>query len=152
MTKDLIIIKKLYGEDMMKFCRENLAAILEEEGRLPELLQTLFAPNKSLLKDVTEEIGPYYFAQNILFENRGNETVRNNVDEDPFTLMKKAGYDLVECKTQEDVKNYIKYYAKGEKLCSFREIKDRLENYHVFFATKKNIDEIKRQKGKMSMG
>lgn len=37
MLKDLKIIKKLYGEQMMHFCRSAFSTILEKEGLLPNL-------------------------------------------------------------------------------------------------------------------
>ena len=42
MNKDLIIIKKEYGEKMMHFCRDVFATILEEEGLLSKLLLNNF--------------------------------------------------------------------------------------------------------------
>ena len=56
--------------------------------------------------------------------------------------MSEAGYDLYECHTEGEIQAFKKYYSPGEELCTFRG--GRLENCYVFFAVKKNIEEIKR--------
>jgi len=58
-------------------------------------------------------------------------------------LLDDAGYILYECKTESDIQKFKKYYHKDEELCTFRD--NRLETNYVFFAVKKNVDEIKRE-------
>ena len=58
--------------------------------------------------------------------------------------MDEAGYTLYECKTEEDIQSFRKYYARNEMLCTIYN-GGRLNRCHVFFAVKKNVDEIKRE-------
>ena len=57
--------------------------------------------------------------------------------------MNEAGYNLFECTTEEEIQRFRKYYAKGEELCTFNG--NRLKTNRVFFAVKKNVDEIIRE-------
>ena len=52
MEKDLIWIKKHYGEKMMHLCRKYLFGVLETEGLLPKILNEHFEKNKSLAEDI----------------------------------------------------------------------------------------------------
>ena len=70
------------------------------------------------------------------------EEVNYNV-ENPKDLLNKAGYILYECKTEEEVQSFKKYYAKGEELCTFNG--NRLDSCYVYFAVKKDVDNIKRE-------
>ena len=59
-------------------------------------------------------------------------------------LFDEAGYILYpECKTEEDIQSFKKYYEAAEVLCTFRG--NRLNTCRVWFAVKKNVDEIKRE-------
>ena len=49
---------------------------------------------------------------------------------------------MYECKTESDIQEFRKYYAPGEELCTFNG--GRLNRCHVFFAVKKNVDQITR--------
>ena len=52
-TNELNKIKKMYGENFIKLCRELFPTILEQEGKLYELLNSLFADNcKTLYDDI----------------------------------------------------------------------------------------------------
>src|SRR5699024_5898231 len=64
-------------------------------------------------------------------------------DSTPEELLGKVGYQLYECHTEEEIQSFKKYYAPREELCTFRG--NRLERCHVFFAAKKNVEEIKRE-------
>ena len=139
---ELKLIKKKYGEEMMHLCKRLFPTILEEEGLLYSILNENLYPTKSIADDI---IGGYLeprFMQFVYGFIKKNEALVN-VGLDPFKLMKKAGYTLHECKTQEEILSYKKYYAKGEELCTFND--DRLSGYHVFFAVKDNVDSIKRE-------
>lgn len=57
--------------------------------------------------------------------------------------MYKAGYILYECKTEEDIQQFKKYYQEKEELCTFRG--GRLGDCFVFFAIKINVNSIKRE-------
>ena len=140
---DLKLIKKYYGENMMHLCRELFPTILETEGLLFKLLSDNFAYSKLLNDDIIEQCMEEefkdYIYSSVDVENN-NEIVTNKT---PFELLDEAGYTLYECKTEEDIQKFKKYYAEDEELCTFRG--HRLDSCYVFFAVKKNVDEIKRE-------
>ncbi len=143
MNQDLKIIKKKYGEKMAHFCREYFSTILETEGLLSNLMLEHFEPNHDLYKDIKRQNKENEFKDFIysLIE-RENDNHETEVPS-PKDLLKKAGYDLYECTSEEDIQKFKKYYAKGEELCTFNG--GRLERCHVFFAVKKNVSDIKRE-------
>ena len=143
MNKDLKIIKKKYGEEMMHLCRELFPTLLEQEGLLPKLLHDNFKESRSLVKDIIdnnleEEFKNYIYNQ---------VDVENNYEEvgfkRPEELLKEAGYKLYECHNEEEIQSFRKYYSPGEALCTFNG--GRLNRCFVFFAIKENVDEIKRE-------
>ena len=143
MNKDLKIIKKKYGEEMMHLCRELFPTLLEQEGLLPKLLHDNFKESRSLVKDIIdnnleEEFKNYIYNQ-VDVENNYEEVVSKRPEE----LLKEAGYKLYECHSEEEIQSFKKYYAEGEELCTFRG--GRLNRCFVFFAIKENVDEIKRE-------
>ena len=140
---DYKLLKKHYNEKFAQLCRELFPTILEEPGKLYDLISKHFAPNKFLYSDIvtnglTEEFKEFIYKQ--IGEYKIEEFV---TDKTPEELLDEAGYTLYECKTQEDIDKFKKYFEKGEELCTFRD--DRLSRCHVFFAVKKNVDEIKRE-------
>ena len=143
MNKDLKIIKKKYGEEMMHLCRELFPTLLEQEGLLPKLLHDNYKESRSLVKDIIdnnleEEFKNYIYNQ-VDVENNYEEVVSKRPEE----LLKEAGYKLYECHSEEEIQSFKKYYAEGEELCTFRG--GRLNRCFVFFAIKENVDEIKRE-------
>lgn len=144
MNEELKIIKKIYGEEMMHLCRAMFPTILEKEGLLFSILQKNLAPTHSFAKDIKEKNLYSEFKNWILsfVENEKEKLII--VDKSPFQLMDEAGYILYECKSEDDIQKFRKYYAKREELCTFTN-GNRLERCYVFFAVKKNVDEIKRK-------
>ncbi len=143
MKNELKMIKKLYGEDMAHYCRETFATILETKGLLLKLLLDNFEPNHSLYQDIIEqklecEFKNYIY---ILVDTENNNEIKS--DKSPQELLNEAGYDFYECHTEEEIQRFKKYYAPGEQLCTFNG--GRLNNDYVFFALKKDVDEIKRE-------
>jgi len=142
MNEDLKRIKKKYGEDMMHLCRSLFPTILEKEGLLSKLIEDNFAPSRSLYQDLVdnylEEDFKNYIFSFLDVEKKVIETVKK-----PKELLSEAGYDLYECTNEEQIQSFKNYYAPGEELCTFRG--NRLDRCHVFFAVKKNVDEIKRE-------
>ena len=145
MNSDLKIIKKYYGEDMMHYSRENFPIILEEDGVLSKFLLDNFAESKTLYEDLKEN------DELVKFKNFIYRLYCKKIDEDnneitnvktPYELMSDAGYILYESKTEEDIQSFKKYYSKGEELCTFKG--GRLNSNKVFFAVKKDVDNIKR--------
>ncbi len=143
--KELKIIKKKYGEKFMHFCRKNFSTILNVDGLLLEVLNDNFANNgRALYDDITknslqEQFKGFIYSKVDL--HKGKKTVE--VKKTPYQLMEEAGYDLYECRTNDDIQKFKKYYSKDEEICTFRDEK-RLEICEVFFAVKKDVDKIKR--------
>lgn len=142
MQEDLKKIKKKYGENMMHLCRELFPTILETEGLLYKILISKFDPSKFLYDDIINEHVEAEF-KSLIFHELNTASYKVNTTMTPAQLLKKAGYELYECKTEEDIQSFKKYYAENEELCTFRG--GRLERCHVFFAVKENVDEIKRE-------
>lgn len=57
-----------------------------------------------------------------------------------------AGYDTVIFDDKERIAECAKYYAKGERICTYNNLSGRMERYHMLVAIKKDIDKIKRSK------
>mgnify|MGYP002518077943 CR=1 FL=1 len=145
MNEDLKIIKKKYGEKMMHLCRDMFPALLEEKGLLSGLLLSHFEPSHDLYNDLEM----YGFSLFDAFEGYINSLVAANkremvaTSQTPKELLDQAGYILYECNTEEDIQRFKRYYAKGEELCTFRG--NRLNRCYVFFAVKKDVDNIRRE-------
>lgn len=143
MDNDLKIIKKKYGEKMMHLCRQLFPTLLEQPKLLSSLMLSLFEPTKSLYDDIIlnnleEKFKDYIYSNLEPVDKEKIVTYKT-----PFELLEQAGYILYECQTEEEIQSFKKYYIKEEELCTFRE--ERLKKCHVFFAVKKNVNEIKRE-------
>ena len=161
MQKELGKIKEYYGEEMMHFCRSNFSTILETPGLLLKLLEDTFDHSHFLLEDIRKEHKESEFRNLIYSKIKNEKNEKNETDKTPEELLDEAGYKLYECKTEEDIQKFRHYYYRpdgitprykkgttprhcsGEELCTFSG--DRLDRCYVFFAVKKNIDEIKRE-------
>ena len=143
MTEDLKIIKKKYGEDMMHLCRDLFPSLLEKRGLLSQILLNNFHESHYLCQDIVANNLEYDFKNFIysFIDVENNFVMRS--DKTPSELLREAGYILYECKSEEDMNKFKKYYAPGEELCSFW--LNRLESSFVFFAVKENVDDIKRE-------
>lgn len=141
MNQELKQIKKKYGERMMHLCRELFPTILDSEGKLIEILDSKFGHPKYLYDDI---IGLHSVSnfKNFIYSKYDSQRSEKIVSKTPFELMNEAGYTLYECHNNDEIMEFKKYYSSGEELCTFRD--ERLKHYHVFFAVKKNVDEIKR--------
>ena len=144
MQDELKQIKKIYGEDMMHLCRETFPTLLDKKGKLLGILTKTFAPTHSLYKDLKDSNSFDDFKLFINTINSEDEKKLIVVKENPSELLAKVNYDLYECKTEEDIQSFKKYYKKGEEICTFGG--GRLNRCHVFFAVKKNALDIKRDK------
>jgi len=157
MNYDLKIIKDQYGEKMMHLCRELFPTLLENEGLLSSLLIKTFAPNKSLYDDIIEgaklHTDTYERITTADYINWFKDYIYSLVDVEkkeiietfktPKELLSEAGYDLYECKTEEDIQSFKKYYAPAEELCTFKG--GRLNGCYVFWVVRKDVDKIKRE-------
>ncbi len=143
MNQDLKIIKKKYGEKMAHFCRDYFSTLLETEGLLLNLMLEHFEPNHDLYEDIINQDKEVEFKNYIFSLVDVEDKKETKIIKTPEELLSEAGYDLYECKSEEDIQKFIKYYAPGEKLCTFNG--GRLERCYVFFAVKKNVSQIKRK-------
>lgn len=144
-SKDLDKIKKYYGEDFAHYCRvfSTILDTATEENPTPlfNLLSSYFYPNKSLLEDLVEQNKLEQFKKYIY-----NKFKLNNLDnsgtslENPFDLMKKAGYTLYKCETYKDTLKFKKYYKNKEEICTFKD-PERTKSHLVFFAIKDGTTE-----------
>ena len=143
MNSDLKILKKKYGENFSKLCKNLFPSILEEEGTLVSIITSLFKESHFLYDDLIKYNMVYSF-QKLVMNEYGKKT--NSVidtGKSPYELFKEQGYTLKECHTNEEILSYKKYYAKGEELCTFND--NRLKTNRVFFAVKDNALEIERK-------
>ena len=142
MNYDLKVIKKKFGEDMMKLSRELFPTLLEEQGLLSGIFLDNFNPSKILYEDIKKNHLEKEFKMFIYGFLNEDEVIENS-KRTPKELFEEEGYDFYECKTEEDIQKFKKYYTRGEELCTFRD--RRLDKCYVFFVVKKNVDEIKRE-------
>lgn len=142
LNKDLEIIKKKYGENMMKLCRSFFSSILEEEGRLSSILLSNFYPSHTLYDDLEEQNLLEDF-KNFIYSLANFKKNIFKTDKTPEELLDEKGYILKECLTKDEIREYKKYYKKEEELCTFRG--NRLNSCRVFFAVKKDALDIKRE-------
>ena len=143
MNQDIKIIKKKYGENMSKLCRESFPTLLEKEELLLGLLMSSFDPSHTLYDDIISE-GIEDKFRNYIYSMVDNDDLKEiKTDKTPKELMNEAGYDLYECTTEAEIQSFKKYYSSGEELCTFRG--NRLKTCRVFFAVKKNVEKIKRE-------
>ena len=143
MNEELKMIKKKYGEKMAHFCRDYLATILETDGLLLKLLLDNFEPSHDLYEDIVKQNKEDEFKNYIYSLVDVKNNYKERVIKTPKELLEEVDYDLYECKCEEDIQKFKKYYAKGEELCTFNG--GRLDRCYVFFAVKKNVDNIKRE-------
>ena len=140
-------LKRKYGENFAKFCRENFSTILEQEGLLSEILESKFTPSHYLFEDIVSQKKQLRFKDYIMglyLQKQGKNlaSLKKQYVPSPYELMAKAGYDLFHCETNSDVLSFKKYWRDKESLCTFRN-PTRINRYHIFFAVKKNAADIK---------
>lgn len=131
-------------ENKESIWREYFSTILEKEGRLLEILEKSFSKNCTLSDDINtdelkEQLKDYIYSK-IDVEDEEKRTIEEKT---PYKLLEEAEYSLYECKTEEEIQKFKKYYAKGEELCTFNG--GRLNRCVVFWAIKKDADKIKRE-------
>ena len=145
LSNELKKIKKTYGENFMKLCRNLFPTLLEQEGRLYEILATSFSTNcKTLYEDITQaeledEFKSYIYSK-VDVEDQEKKMIKEKT---PYELLEEAGYELTECLTEEEIQKFRKYYKPGEELCTFNG--RRLNKCVVFWAVKNGVENIKRE-------
>ena len=138
---DLKLIKQYYGEEMMHLCRELFPTILEQEGVLYNVIDTHFAHYRFLAHDIIKNNLKYAFKDyiyNLIDIKKELKKSKKSAKE----LLKEEGYELFECRTEEEIQAFKKYYEEDERLCTFKG--DRLNTNYVFFAVRKNAEKLKR--------
>ena len=141
MNKDYDILKVNYGERFAKLCRNLFPTILENDGVLSDLMLSHFASSHFLYDDIiNNDIDGF---RNYIYSFTNIEIKRRKTNKSVKELMSDAGYEIYECHTEEDIQKFKKYYQSGEELCTFRG--GRLDDCYVFFAVKKNVNEIRRE-------
>ncbi len=160
---DLKFIKEKYGEDLSHICRTLFPTILEQPGKLSEILSSTFAFSKSIAKDYESNPDFANEFKNIIYKKFHNK--EEKVDETILSakeLFKQAGYTLYpECQTEADIQSFrhfyyrsdgkkIKYtggspepYLMPEELCTFGG--DRLKSCRIWFAVKDGAEKLKRE-------
>ena len=158
---DLKWIKKHYGEKFSHLCRSLFPTILEKEGLLKQLISDHFLPSRELYDDIVNNYLTTPFKDYIYsFAITDDSALSQKANFSPEKLLDRAGYILYpECETEEDIQKFRHYYYrgeptpeyhggtpayyKGEELCTFNG--GRLRTCRVWFAVKKNVDEIRRE-------
>ena len=140
---DLKYIKKHFGEKLSHLCRELFSSILERPGLLYHLLITNFNPSRDLYYDIAKE-GKEQNFKNYIYSFTDIYDEKATTDKSVKELLESVGYNLYECKTNEDIQKFKKYYRGNETLCTFKD-PNRIKGHYIFFIVKKNVDEIKRE-------
>ena len=139
---DLKYIKKHYGENFAKLCRELFPTILEKPGELSKIISEKFDPSPTLFEDISNiKLDFKTFVYSIFSPEKNKRDVIENKTAEQ--LLDEAGYILYpECKTEDDIQQFKKYYTEEEAICTFDG--GRLNSCRVWFAVKKDVDKIKR--------
>lgn len=149
--KELRKIKDIYGEEMMHLCRKLFPTVLEEKGKLLNILTNHIAPTRSFAGLVKGKYTDDFTGWILGIANNVNyEVIESN--KTPTELLNQAGYNLYKCETNEDIESFKHYYATketspchmNELLCTFND-PERIKTHLVFFAVKRNVDDIKRE-------
>ena len=139
---DLKLIKKYYGEEMMHLCRKLFSTILEETGKLFSILDNNFQKTKYLYEYIKTNNLEVNF-KDYIYSLINVKHEKKETNKSIYELMNEAGYNLYECKTNDEVQKFKKYYEEDEELCTFKS--DRTKSNYVYFAVKKNVGDIKRE-------
>ena len=142
MTEELKKIKYLYGEKMAKLCRELFPSLLEQKNFLLNIITSKFAFNHYLYEDIIEKNLEEEF-KNYIYSFVDVEQDKILVNKSVSELLSLAGYNFYECHTEDDIQSFRKYYQVGEELCTFKG--GRLNKCYVFWAIKKDVNNIKRE-------
>lgn len=93
-TPELKKIKKIYGEEFSRLCRDMFPVILEQEGKLLSILENKFSHNcNSLYESITENNLESDF-KNLIYD----EFEQKIEERTPYEILDEAGYTLYECK------------------------------------------------------
>lgn len=145
-SEELRKIKKHYGEDFMHLCKRMFPTILDEPGKLYEIISSHFSDNSNTLYyDIVSNKLEEKFKNliNSCYYNKNATCIPSN-GRNPYEILDEAGYELKECLSQQEIYEYTKYYDPLEIICTISS-GIRLKSNVVFFAVKKDVEKIKRK-------
>ena len=118
---DLKEIRKHYGEKMSHLCRDLFPTILEKKGLLFHIIETHFARSKQLCEDIMSERKELGFKTYIysIYDEINNTNSKTNFNKSARELLSEKGYTLYECKNNEDIQKFKKYYKKMKNYAHF---------------------------------
>lgn len=132
-------LKKFVGDYAYSYIK-NIAVDQEK------LRKALVTPQNA--RNVFSELDEFQI-KSICSEISANDTfgtVRETTQEEIIEDFKKAGYDTVIFDDEEKIAECKKYYASDEVICTYNSLANRMNQYHMIVAIKKDIDKIKRSK------
>ena len=71
-------------------------------------------------------------------------TVRQTTQEEIKKAFAENGYNTVIFDDEQAIAECKKYYSAGEVICTYNNLKQRMQEYHMLVAIKEDIDKIKR--------
>lgn len=122
------VIKKQNGEHFAQMLRKFDSSIFEIEG-LPHILKYAGRDAEPLLDFLC------------MLKNVTICEVEN--PQNPFTLLKQAGYRAFLVDTHQKQMSIQKYFARGEGLCTFDE-GDRYQRYFIIYCIKEGAEQLRR--------
>ena len=132
-------LKKFVGDYAYSYIK-NIAVDQEK------LRNALATPQNA--RNVFSELDEFQI-KSICSEISANDTfgtIRETTQEEIIEDFKKAGYDTVIFDDEEKIAECEKYYAPGERICTYNNLSGRMSQYHMLVAIKKDIDKIPRSK------
>ncbi len=125
------IIKRQNGEAFARAIRDFDSGIFEVPN-LPNIVKFAGRDAKPLLNYLES------------LKNIQIEDCEDFVPENPFKLLKKAGYDAFYADTLEKQNSIQDYYADMEVLCTFKD-PHRFKNYYIIHCIKEGADKLNRR-------
>lgn len=132
-------LKKFVGDYAYSYIK-NIAVDSEK------LRKALITPQNA--RNVFSELDEFQI-KSICSEISANDsfgTIRETTKDEIIEDFNKAGYDTVIFDDEERIAECEKYYASGERICTYNNLSGRMNQYHMLVAIKKDIDKIQRSK------
>lgn len=139
MVRFMSNLKKFVGDYAYSYIK-NIAVDQEK------LRKALVTPQNA--RNVFSELDEFQI-KSICSEISSNDTfgtIRETTQEEIIEDFKKAGYDTVIFDDEEKIAECEKYYASGERICTYNNLSGRMNQYHMLVTIKKDIDKIQRSK------
>lgn len=132
-------LKKFVGDYAYSYIK-NIAV---DQDKLKKALVT---PQNA--RNVFSELDEFQI-KSICSEISSNDTfgtIRETTQEEIIDDFKKVGYDTVIFDDEKRIAECEKYYAPGERICTYNNLSGRMSQYHMLVAIKKDVDKIQRSK------